>query len=305
MTIKTSIKSQIIIFLSIVILVMLFVVVFQKHAFEDISEMVAAIDMPNEKVSQDSEPISEEKRLQYENTIAFLKSQIYELQSPRGMDQNLVPTNSTESFIDIENERDKFRSKYKPLFEDLGLNIEDSESLLDIFLDQEVEAESIRTNINSMIGSGNVDGNGIPSIIDSIPSIAIDFENEIKEILGETNYEKYQLYEDTYYDRTMLNDFNNLLDDTNQFKNEQIDDLANVFYSIRSKYYDKPTYTIGSHSHTTETDEEILSKTPYFALPEYEKLERMKDEYIEKAEELFSKEQFDMFETYYNLTSPR
>lgn len=278
---------------------MLFVVVFQKHAFEDINEKVVAIDMPNQKVSQDSEPISEEKRLQYENTNAQLKSQINELQSTRKTDQNLVPTNSTESFIDVENERHKFRSKYKPLFEDLGLNIEETESLLDIFLDQEIEADFIRTNINSMIGSGNVDGDGIPSFIDSIPSIAIDFENQIKEILGETNYEKYQSYEDTYHDRIMLNDFNNLLDDTNQFNNEQIDDLANVFYSIRAQYYDKSTYKIGSHSHTTDTDEEILSKAPYYALPEYEKLERMKDEYIEKAEELFSKEQFDIFETWF------
>lgn len=308
MTKKKSIKSQIIIFLSIVILVMLFVVVFQKHAFEDINEknskvkneMVAAIDTPNEKVSQDSEPMSEEKRLQYENTIAQLKSQINELQPTMETDQNSVskfPSKPSESVLNIEYETKRIRSKYRPLFEDLELTSKDAQLLSDIFLDQIIEGNNV---VNRLLTLGPGDEDEIDSInLKEIPSICKRFEDEIKDILGETNYEKYKLYEDTYKDRAMLDTFNSLLDDTDSLSKEQIYDLTEAFYSIREKYYVKYKYNLGNISGIS--DEESRSKAIYKTLEPMEKIERMGEEYLEKAEDLFSKEQYETFKIYYKM----
>ena len=290
-------KNRVIIFLSVLLLIMISLFVFQKHPLEPVD----SFGTKGVTTSLDSEPMQNETFLQYENTIAKLKSQISELQSTDEKYHDSVQTPSTENFTDIEKEQEKYFLKYTPLFKELGLTSEQSQALIDIFIDQKLEGESIGTKINSMIEIGDVNGDGIPTIIDGIAAIAIGFENDIKEILGETNYEKYQLYEDTYEDRLMLNGFNVLLDDADHLEDEQIAQLAKEFYSIRSKYFYKPTYKIGNHSHVTGvTDEDILSVSPYYNLDPVKASEQMGEEYLEKAKELFSKKQFKIFKTYYN-----
>lgn len=291
---KKAIKSRIIILLSIAIVAMLFVVVLQKHAIVGNTnnektiaknEITAPIVQSGEKVSQDYGPVSGEKL------------PIPMEQPPIETDPNLDSEETRESLLDIENETKRLYSKYKPFFEDLGLNSEDAELLSGIFLEKMVVGNDLINQI-MQLGQDQIEEEK-EITLELVPSICEEFDNEIKDILGEANYEKYKNYEDTYEDRMILEGFNSLLDADNSLSKEQIYDLTQELYAIREKYYRKFEYTLGYLS--GKTSEETREKAIYYKLDGDKKIEQMGEEYLAKAEEVLSEDQYEQFDIYYNM----
>lgn len=287
---KTAIKNQIIILLSIVILAMLFVFIIQKQRLKLFYDLNDKDEMPPHL---SSESMPGKTSFQYENDIAQLQLQINDIKFEEKIDRaediedmiENIEESKKDLLVDIENEIKNIKSKYKPFYEELGLSGDEILSLLDILLDERIEGELISRNLLEL------------TFPDDIELEIANFKKEFVNVLGEKTYEELKLYRLTFEDRDMLNGFNELLDDTNKLDRAQIDGYSTAFNSIRRKYFLIPKYVIGE----TEIDYEENQQASYFGShPTQEMFDQLKNEYLEKAEELLPEDLFGIFETYYN-----
>lgn len=304
-----TLKNIITIFLGVAVLSLLVVVVMQKYRLNNIynnnekNKNIVTSYASSENISLNTDPISKELRIQYEENISQLKSQISEIQSSialpkEGFEESSPPPGETEPFNDrdpfMEKEQDyqrraQFASIYEPFLEDLGLTVEDILKVNEIYSDCILKEKDINNNWNNFASD--------EERVDYIKSLIDEYNNSILDVLGASNAEKYQLLENSLPQRHEVEAFNSTLDITSQLEQTQIEELTMAFYEINDKYY-KNTVRLHSISYTTiDSDEELQ------LLTRAEKKALMKEEYNEIAKRTLNNVQYELFEAFFSQTS--
>jgi hypothetical protein len=118
-----------------------------------------------------------------------------------------------------------------------------------------------------------------------------NYNDDIMEILGEADYEKYIFFINSFGVRILINEFNNDLDNENHLDDDQLDILTHAFYNISRKYYEYKYFAGAGAQQTTkwegnQTCEEIDAI--------------IENEYIDFAENVVTKTQLEALKSILN-----
>jgi hypothetical protein len=173
-------------------------------------------------------------------------------------------------------------SEYGPLFKGLNLSSNKLYALKQLLVDKYAESMEYREEIV----------NGVRLTVTNENEVkAEEYNTKINELLGESDYQKYKLYEETRGDRSWVNSFISLSNPTEPLTEDQQQRLINSMYEKRK--------SIESELKNYEISPDSLSKLDDAAISRViRKRDRINEEYISAAKDILSESQAKQFAAY-------
>jgi hypothetical protein len=322
-------KNLSVIFLSIAILSMLIIIVLQNHRLpykngKEENKITSIADVITPKTSSNSEPIAEEKHLQYEKTISKLKSQIKEITEQRNLlkDKNYLlidedklnpqdyadnlrglknamednPDNSKKSINEMnDNELKKtiingVKINYASLFNDLRLSSEELEKLERLISDKMIAGIKASESLNT---NSTIQDNKNEFLIEQ-ENILSDYDMEIRNLLGDDNYKKYMIFIDSSEERLLFNNFKEYMINEGDLIISNEEDFIEALYKERQKI---DTNNPDKSPNVFEFVQSLEAEREYINT-KINKTKLINDKYLAVAEQFLSDEQLDNFEKF-------
>jgi len=134
--------------------------------------------------------------------------------------------------------------------------------------------------------------NKIDEISKQTEMITYDYDNKIRQILGETDYENYKILEDTERERTVTIKFEQYLSQTNQQLDTQIEsNLIQALYEGKKELVINDAQLPDFSKQDPGLEQEFINNT-------LNNLALVHEDYLKKAKDILSPAQFEQFENY-------
>jgi hypothetical protein len=242
---------------------------------DEVDELEYQLDAAEEELDMVHEQLSDElsKKEEFKETVTQLQKKA--LSDPATIKR--IRT-SAKAVID---------TNYGPLFEMLDLSPEKTDELKDLLVDQQMAVNDISPEILS--ASTTEEKTGVQQRYDEIRE---EHDLKIKELLGNTDHEKYLDYQDKLNSRYYVKGFMDSLSPDEKLTEEQKQDLIEIMYQKQEDVFSEIGYDPREQiEFPSDIDEEKIAEIT-------KNMEKIHSQSVESAKGTMSESQLEQFNNY-------